>query len=346
MHSEALNRVNLGNTGLVLSELGFGGIPIIRLKEAEAERVVRAAYEMGINLFDTANAYKDSERKMGNALRGLRDRVVLATKSFKRDGQGLAADLEHSLRQLQTDYIDIFQLHQVSREEQWQEITRPSGAMEELLRARDQGKVGHIGVSSHSPDMALRLVRSREFATLQFPFNFLETEPRDSLHPEAKEAGMGILAMKPFAGGAIDDAPLAMTFLRQYPDVIPLPGFHSVASLEQIVSLYSRPNRVLESDRRRMREYRQELGQSFCRRCEYCQPCPHGVMISTAMGYPLVASRMSPRTAVEFTSRAMETVPQCQECGECEEKCPYALPIRQRIKENYEFFLTHRENTG
>ncbi len=337
-----LRTVALGKTGLSVSELGFGGIPIIRLDSREAERVVRRAYDLGVTFFDTANAYKDSEEKIGRALQGLRDRVVLATKSFKRDGKGVAEHLEKSLRQLQTECIDLFQLHQISREEEWQEISRPGGAMETLLQARDEGKIVHLGFSSHSQDMALRLVRTGSFATVQFPFNFIEQEPRESLHPAAREAGMGILAMKPFAGGAIDDGTLAFTFLRQYPDVIPLPGFDSEASVEEIVSLYARSNEVRNRDLESMEAYRQELGQRFCRRCEYCQPCPSGVMVTMAMGYPLVASRMSPRTAVEFARKAMETVPLCEECGECEEKCPYDLPIMEMIRENYDLFEKHR----
>jgi hypothetical protein len=340
--SSALGSVRLGQTGLTVSEVGFGGIPIIRLDSAEAERVVRSAFERGITLFDTANAYKDSEGKIGRALEGIRDRVVLATKSFKRDWASLSEDLKNSLRQLRTERIDLFQLHQISREEEWEELTRPGGVMENLEKARVEGKIGHIGFSSHSLDMALRLVRSGAFSTVQFPFNFIEREPLDELHPAAKEAGMGILAMKPFAGGAIDDGALAFAFLRQYPEAIPIPGFDSTASVEEIVSLYDRPNQVGEAEEERMEAYRRELGRRFCRRCEYCQPCPNGVMVTMAMGYPFIASRMAPNTAVEFARKAMETVPLCEECGECEEKCPYDLPVVQMIRENYELFERHR----
>jgi len=337
-----LRSVPLGTTGLSVSELGFGGIPIIRLDSGEAERVVRRAYERGITFFDTANAYKDSEAKIGRALADVRDRVALATKSFKREAEGIQEHLENSLRQLGTDCIDLFQMHQISREEEWQEINRPGGAMERLLKARDKGMIRHIGFSSHSLDMALRLVRTRAFATVQFPFNFIETEAQEELYPAAKEAGMGILAMKPFAGGAIDNGPLAFSFLRQHPEAIPLPGFDSEASVDEIVSLYTEENSIDETKQKRMEAYRHELGQRFCRRCEYCQPCPSGVMVTTAMGYPLIASRMAPQTAVQFAGQAMETVPLCEECGECEEKCPYDLSIMQMIREHYEQYREHK----
>ncbi|MDZ7762180.1 MAG: aldo/keto reductase [Desulfovermiculus sp.] len=338
----ALRKVPLGQTGLTVSELGFGGIPLIRLGNSEAERVVRHACDLGITLFDTANAYQDSEYKMGRSLAPVRDQVVLATKSFLRDGQGIIEHLENSLRQLNTDYVDLFQLHQISREEEWQEVTRPGGAMDALLQARDQSKIRWLGFSSHSLDMALRLIQTGHFATVQFPFNFIEQEGMQELLPVAREAGMGVLAMKPFAGGVIEDGPLAFSFLRQYPDAIPVPGFDSLKSVEEIVSLYAQPNQVSGAEQRRMEDYRKEVGQRFCRRCEYCQPCPGGVMVTTAMGYPLMASRMSPQTAVEFAREAMETVPLCEECGECEEKCPYDLPIMQMIQEHYQLFKEHK----
>jgi len=340
-NSSALRSVALGRTGLTVSELGFGGIPIIRLSQQEAERVVRHAFEQGITFFDTANAYKDSETKIGRALHGVRDQVVLATKSFKRDGEAAVSDLENSLRQLQTDCIDLFQLHQVSREEEWQEITKPGGVLDRLLRAGEQGKLRYLGFSSHSLDMAVRLVQTGMFASVQFPFNFIETEARERLFPAAKAAGLQVLAMKPFAGGVLDDGRLAFSFLRQFPEAIPLPGLDSEASVDQIVSLYTRPNQVRQEDRERIEDYRRELGQRFCRRCEYCQPCPNGVMVTTAMGYPLIASRMSSRTAVDFARTAMETVPLCEECGECEVKCPYGLPIVEMIKENHALFEKH-----
>jgi len=341
-NASVLGSVPLGGTEINVSEIGFGGIPIIRLDEQEAERVVRHAFEREITLFDTANAYKDSEAKMGRALQGLRDRVVLASKSFKRSGDEIVEQLENSLRQLDTDYIDLFQLHQISREEEWQEILRPGGVIDRMNKAMEQGKIRYLGFSSHSLEMALRLVDTEVFSTVQFPFNFIETEAMDELHPAARNKNMGILAMKSFAGGVIDNGPLAFTFLRQYQDVVPLPGFDSIESIEEIVSLYAQPNTVSEEEQRRMENYRQELGRRFCRRCEYCQPCPNGVMVTMAMGYPLVVSRMSRQTAVEFAREAMETVPLCEQCGECEDKCPYELPIMEMIRENYELFLRHK----
>ncbi len=339
--SSALSSTTLGSTGLKVSTVGFGGIPIIRLDVNEAEQVVRHAYEQGINLFDTANAYKDSEYKIGRALQRVRDKVVLATKSFKRDGNEVVEQMENSLRQLRTDYIDLYQLHQISQEEEWQEINRLGGVMDKLSKELDKGKICYLGFSSHSLDMAVKLVQKGVFSTVQFPFNFIEQESQDKLFPVAKDYNMGILTMKPFAGGVIDDGILAFSFLRQYPNIIPLPGFDSISSVDEIISFYAEPNVLNKEKQNRMEKYRQELGRRFCRRCEYCQPCPNGVMITMAMGYPLVVSRMSPQKAVEFARQAMETVQLCEKCGECEKKCPYKLPIMEMLQENYKLFKKH-----
>jgi uncharacterized protein len=331
----------LGNTGLDVSELGFGGIPILRVSTTEAELIVRHAYDHGINFFDTANAYRDSEEKMGRAFEGLRKKVVIATKTMSRDAKGAAAHLEQSLRMLRTDYVDIYQLHQVAQESVWEKICAAGGALEVLQKAKQAGKIRFLGITSHSRPMALKLIQTGLFSTVQFPFNFIEEAAKDDLHPEARRLGLGILAMKPFAGGVIDNATVAFKYLRQFPDVLPLPGFDSVAAVDEVVSFYEHINEVNAEDKEKMELYRRELGQQFCRRCEYCQPCPQGVMITPAMGYQVAARRMSPRVSVEFSRMAMETVPKCIECGACLQRCPYNLPIPTMLKKHYAMWEQH-----
>ena len=334
----------LGNTGLTVSELGFGGIPILRLESSLAERIVSHAFEKGITFFDTANAYRDSEEKMGRAFAGMRNKVVIATKTMRRDGPGALEQLELSLKRLQTDYIDLFQLHQVAQENVWQTITAPGGALEVLQKAKEAGKIRFLGVTSHSRPMAIKLIQTGLFSTVQFPFNFIEEAASADLHPEARRLGMGILVMKPFAGGVIDNATVAFKFLRQFPDAIPLPGFDSLEAVDEVVSFYETPNRVSDEDEAMMQTYRRELGQQFCRRCEYCQPCPQGVMITPAMGYQVVARRMSPAVSVDFSRAAMETVPQCIDCGVCLQRCPYNLPIPTMLKKHYAMWQQHCES--
>jgi hypothetical protein len=337
--------IPFGKTGLTVSEVGFGGIPIIRLDEDTAVKVVRRVYESGITLYDTANAYRDSEKKIGRALVDVRNKVILATKTLCRDGAGAVEQLENSLQMMKTDYMDIYQLHQIAQEKDWEIVTGPGGAMEAVIKAKEQGKIRFIGVTSHNLAMAVKLVKTGIFSTIQFPFNFIEDAAKDELHIAARERGLGILGMKPFAGGMIDNAEIAFKFLREHPDVIALPGFDSLEKVDEIVSFYQQPNTVTKNDLKLMEKYRQELGKKFCRRCEYCQPCPQGVLITTAMAYQVIASRMSPQVAVEFSKASMESVTLCTECRECVDRCPYELPIPDILKAHYDLYEQHRAET-
>ena len=336
-----MRKVVLGKTGIEVSEAGFGCIPIIRLSTSEAVIVLRRAYDRGITLFDTANAYLDSEEKIGLALEGIRKRVVLATKTLKRDRAGAEADIDLSLQRLRSDYLDLFQLHQLSLESDFKKATGPDGVLEAVYRAKQAGKLRHIGVTSHSTEMAVKLVKTGLFSTIQFPFNFIESKPADELLPAARQEGMGILAMKPFGGGALDNAEICFKFLRMYPHVIPLPGFDAVEQVDQVAAIYETGNEVLPEDIAAMERYRTELGQRFCRRCEYCQPCEQGVMITPAMNYPIIAHRMSGAKAAGFATQAMKSVGNCTECGECVKRCPYGLPIPEMIKEHLALYQRH-----
>ena len=336
----------LGNTGLVVSEVGFGCIPIIRLETIQAVKTLRYAYEQGITFYDTANAYRDSEAKIGLAFSGMRDKVVIATKTGRRDGKGVLEHLENSLRMLQTDYIDLYQLHQLSHEKEWEIVTSAGGALEVISKAQQQGKIRHIGVTSHSLHMALRLVKTGLFSTVQFPFNFIENGAKDELREIAEKMNVGFIVMKPFAGGMIDNATIVFKFLRQFTDMLPIPGFDSPEAVDEIVALYGNENVMTDADQALMDKYRAELGKEFCRRCEYCQPCPHGVIITPAMGYQVLARRMSPAVAVDFARNAMESVEQCVECGVCIERCPYDLPIPKMLKRHHGMFKQHQTLLG
>ena len=336
----------LGKTGLEVSEVGFGAIPIIRLSFVEAERVLRRALERGINFYDTAHLYVDSEEKIGRTFAGQRQQIILASKTMKRDHQGAKEDLELSLHRLGTDYLDLYQLHQVSQESDWEILTSLDGALEVLTRAQEAGQIRHLGVTSHSLEMAVRLVQTGLFNTVQFPFNFVEMEAAASLHPLARQEQLGILGMKPFCGGLVEDARAAFAYLRQFPDVIPLAGCDSVARVDQVADLYAAEPQVTPEDLTAMDRYRAELGDLFCRRCEYCQPCPHGVMVTPAMLYGIVAHRMGPVKAAAFAAKAMESVRLCEECGECASRCPYHLPILETLKKHLALYDRHRQEKG
>jgi predicted aldo/keto reductase-like oxidoreductase len=322
--------------------VGFGSIPIIRLQIDAAVRVLCHAYEKGITFYDTANMYRDSEAKIGKALSHVRDKIIIATKTTRRDAAGFRETLENSLRMLKTDYLDVYQFHQVANEIEWNKIRQEGGAWQEAQKARAEGKIRFLGVTSHDLQMAIKLAQTGLFSTVQFPFNFIEQEAKDELHVYAREKGIGIIVMKPFAGGVIDSAAITFKYLRQFPDIIPIPGIDSMRFVDEIVSLYDSPNVVNEQDMETMSRYREELGRKFCRRCEYCQPCPQGVIITPAMSYPIVVSRMSPKVSVELLKLPMESIQKCTECGECIERCPYKLPIPEILKKNYDLFEAHR----
>jgi predicted aldo/keto reductase-like oxidoreductase len=332
---------NLGETGLIISELGFGGIPIMRLDKMEAVKVLRHAFDRGITFFDTANAYRDSEEKMGIAFQGMRDKVVIATKTTKRDAAGIMDHLDNSLRMLQTNYIDLYQLHQVAQEKDWETLTGAGGGLETVVKAQKEGRIRCLGITSHSLPMAIKLVKTGLFSTVQFPFNLIETEAI-SLYETARELKMGFICMKPFGGGAIENAELAFKYLRQYPEVIAIPGCDSIGSIDNIVDIYSRPHLLEEVDKRRMEEYRCRIGKTFCRRCEYCQPCPQGVVITPAMGYPVMLHRTSTEVAVSFLGNAMNSVKKCIKCGICTKRCPYELPIPEMLEKHYKMFEADR----
>ncbi|MGQ9632157.1 MAG: aldo/keto reductase [bacterium] len=334
-----MQRVRLGRTGLVVSKVGFGGIPIQRLSEDEAVRVVKESIDMGITLIDTANGYTTSEERIGKAIKGQRQNLVIATKTGARDAKTAREHLELSLRRLQTDYIDIWQFHNASKEEHWEKILGPSGAMEVASKAVDEGKVRHIGVTTHYISMAERYVESGLVETVQAPFNFMATDAAERLVDLAREHDVGFIAMKPMAGGMLQDAKLAFRFLMQYDNAVPIPGIERIEEMREIISIVENPAPLSESEKRRMDEIREELGPTFCRRCDYCQPCPQEIPISMVLSIESFIRRMPPDRVISGgMAKGIDKAETCTECGECEERCPYELPIREMLKEKIATF--------
>jgi predicted aldo/keto reductase-like oxidoreductase len=334
-----MKTMRLGKTGLEVSRVGFGGIPIQRLTEDEAIRVVQRCLDLGVTFIDTANGYTTSEERIGKAIAGRREQVVIATKSGGKDKQTALEHLELSLRRLNTDYLDLWQFHGVSTFEAYEQILGPGGAMEAAREALEAGKVRHIGITSHSMDVALKAVPSGLFETVQFPFNVITKEPADELVPLAKKHDVGFIAMKPFAGGMLDNADLAIKYLLQFDSVVPDPGIERTAEIEEIVDIVNGPWELTSQERQEIEDLRAQVDTRFCRRCEYCQPCPQGVRISTIMNLPSFVKRFpKERLLSDWIAGAMATGKDCIECGECEEKCPYHLPIREMIVEYMEVY--------
>ena len=334
-----MKQVRLGKTGLMVSELGFGGIPIQRRTEQEAIDVVRHCLDAGITFVDTANGYTTSEERVGKAIAGRREQVVLATKSHGVDAETYRAEMELSFRRLAVDYIDIFQFHNISTEEQFDKVTAPGGPLDVAREAQSAGRIGHIGVTSHKLDMALKLVPTGLFETLMFPFNFITSEPAEELVPLCKQHDVGFIAMKPIGGGLLEDVNLAFKWLRQYPDVLPLVGIQSNAEIDEISGVIADREPLTQAQWADIKRLQDELGTRFCRGCDYCQPCQQEIRISTMLRLRSFARRMhTDRTYGDWGQSQVATAETCSDCGECEARCPYELPIREMMRDNIAWY--------
>lgn len=343
---EKMKKVRLGRTDLLVSEVGFGGIPIINLSMEEGIALVRHCFGLGITFFDSANMYGDSEKKIGAGLESVRDQVVLATKTLKRDAEGAAKHVDQSLESLKTRVIDVYQLHQVANQETLDQVLAPGGAYEALDKARSDGKIRFIGVSSHNIRIAMEACRTDRFDTVQIPFNFIEQDAMDELFQVAEEMDMGVIGMKPLAGGVLDRADLCFRFLQQYPKVVPIPGMRAREEADEIVQLYRTQRALTDEQRKEVEEIRSELGTKFCRRCEYCMPCRQEIHIPTALGIKAFVKRLPPVVTIAMADANMKKAETCVECGECAEKCPYELPVPDLIKENLALYRAYvKEHT-
>ena len=264
--------------------------------------------------------------------------MVLATKTMERSADDVARELEFSLKRLETDYLDLYQFHHVSRPDDLAALLAPGGGLEAVRRAMDQGVVRHLGVTSHHPDVALKAVETGFFETVQFPFNFVESDALQKPFPAAFARDMGVIAMKPFAGGMLASAELCMGFLRQHPEARPIPGVQSREEVDQILAIYEAEPVLTPKMEAEMASIKAELGENFCHRCGYCQPCPQGVNIPAILMFPSQTKRFPPPAAQRIGQASMGSAEDCVECGECEQKCPYGLPVAQLVADTAEYF--------
>jgi hypothetical protein len=277
--------------------------------------------------------YTTSEERIGKAIAGRRHEVILATKSVSRTPDAILADLDQSLKNLQTDYVDIFQFHNVSTEQDLKTVLAAGGPLDAVRTARDEGRIRHIGVTSHRLSVAREAVASGAFETVMIGLNFVNTEAADELIPLARERDLGIIVMKPMAGGMLENPALAFKYLNAFPDLLVLVGIAEMGEMEQNIGLLEFKGHLTIEEQREMERIREELGNGFCRMCNYCQPCPQQIMISAIMYTEVALKRFDPKRIFEGEwDKFMNTVPDCIDCGECEKRCPYELPIRERIK--------------
>ena len=322
----------LGKTGLKISRMGFGGIPIQKIDAQGTKKQMQKLLDAGINYIDTARGYTVSEEYLGFALEGIREHFVLATKSMSRDRENMARDIDISLHNLRTDHIDLYQIHNPNLGD-LEKVCTPGGAVEALQKAKAAGKIGHLGVTVHTLEVFQAALELDWVETIMFPYNIVETQGEDLIR-RCTEKNIGFICMKPLAGGAIDDATLALRFVMQNPHIsVVIPGMAEEAELAQNIAAVNDDSPLRDDELQKIQSIRHSLGTQFCRRCNYCAPCTAGIPIS---GVFLMEGYLS-RYGLEDWARTRysgfaKTAADCTGCGVCETRCPYNLPIRQMLK--------------
>jgi uncharacterized protein len=329
-----MEKRTLGRTDMAVSAIGFGGIPIQGVSFEEADRILKTAIAKGINFFDSARGYTDSEEKMGGSFAGARGGIYLSTKSLYRSASELAKDVETSLRNFRTDTIDLYQLHSIGTQADLDRVLSPGGAYEALVAARAAGKIRWIGITGHSREIMLKAIRTGLFDTAQFPFNPIETEWEEEVIPAAKAAGVGTICMKPLAGGAIRNRALALRFeLSRGMDVV-IPGMDAAEQVEENASAGERLAAPDAAELAALEAERKLWGGKFCRRCGYCLPCPNGLNIPFLF---LIDGYYTRYELKDWALARLAALPKkfadCAACGECLEKCPYGLAIPDMMKD-------------
>lgn len=334
-----MERIRFGKTGLMVSRVALGGIPIMRIPRVEAAKLVREAVDLGINFIDTATVYADSEEKIGAGIRGLRrDELVIASKSLAADRKTFNENLDLSLRRLGVEHIDIHQIHNISSEERLAAVFAPGGAYEGLMAAVEAGKVRFPGFSSHSLPLAAGILKGGAFASVQIPFNYIDHGAEKEVIPLAKELDVGCIAMKPMGGGLLDNAELSFRYLLQYDSIVPDPGIEKIGELREIAAIVDRMPALEAADRREIERLRAEFGPSWCHRCDYCQPCPQGIPISDVLSARSAGKRFSPERFRSMVGPAIEKARTCVSCGACATRCPYHLDIPALLKDGVAYW--------
>lgn len=333
-----MQTVVLGQTGIEVSKNGFGALPIQRISKEDAVKLIRKAYEAGINYFDTARWYTDSEEKLGEALQGIREKVIISTKTGAQKADDFWKDLETSLTMLKTDYIDIYQFHNPAV------CPKPgdgSGLYEAMLEAKAQGKIRHIGITNHRLAVAREAIESGLYETMQFPFCYLASEEDLALVNLCKEKNMGFIAMKALSGGLITDSAMAYAYLAQFDHVAPIWGVQREEELDEFISYQDNPPALTSMMKQQIKKDQKQLAGDFCRGCGYCMPCPAGIEINNCARMSLLLRR-APKEGYltpEWQEK-MRKIDGCLHCNKCMSKCPYGLHTPDLLKRNYEDYKT------
>ncbi len=336
-----MKKIRLGRTELRVGASSFGALPVQRLSKSEAVKLLRQAYELGMNYFDTAHGYTDSEEKIGLALSDVRKEIIISTKSPAKDKKTLLEDIETSLERMKTDYIDLLQLH---NPDTLPDPEDPDGLYGGLLEAKRQGMIRHIGITNHSLERAAAAVKSGKYETIQYPFSSLASEEEIELTKLAKKEDVGFIAMKGLSGGLITNAATTFSFIKQYDNVVPIWGIQRESELLEFIEMEKNPPAYDEAMKELIRKDREELAGNFCRGCGYCKPCPAGIDIPTMARMSLLLRR-SPyqRYMTEEFKEQMMVIEKCLHCNACMSRCPYHLNTPELLQENLKDYLQFYE---
>ena len=341
-----VEKVRLGRTNLLVNKMGWGGIPIQRVSEQEAVSVIRAVVDMGVDLLDTARNYTNSEYKMGLGLQTINRPVILSSKSAVRTDK-IRDEVEISLQQMGVKKIDLYHLHNISNFEQYEKVMKVGGAYEGLKRVRDEGLIEFIGITSHSLHVLERAIEDEYFDVVMACYSFLEPDAAQKLFPLAKAKDIGVITMKPFSGGVIEEAGPALRFVLSTPDIVPIPGSETLEKARLNWEIFTQDHSLTEKDKEQIEALRQELNHQFCRRCDYCQPCAEKISIQHMMGLKSIIKRFGPQTQeADWIRSLIERARNCSECGECLTRCPYQLSIPDLIKKNLAWYDESKKQGG
>ena len=328
-----MKTITLGKTGITTPQNAFGALPIQRVSMEVAVRLLRGAYEGGMTFFDTARAYSDSELKLGEAFDGMRDKVYISSKTMAKTPEKFWEDLETTLKNLRTDYLDIYQFHCVNQ------CYRPgdgTGMYEAMLEAKEQGKIRHIGITAHLIGVAEEIVESGLYETLQFPFSYLASDREIRLVRDAEKAGMGYLAMKGLCGGLLTNSEACMAFMKDY-NVLPIWGIQRESELAEWLAFFEKDAEMTDEIRSIIEKDKEDLSGDFCRGCGYCMPCTVGIQINNcARMSQLIRRAPSENFLGEEWQGLMGKIEECVDCGLCKSRCPYGLDTPNLLRKNYE----------
>lgn len=341
-----MERIRLGRTELMATRPAMGCLPVQRCTAEEGAALIRAAYDGGIRFFDTANAYTDSEQKVGMALHDVRDQVILATKSEARDRTGCLAHIENSLKMLQTDHIDLFQFHCC---DELPDHEDSQGAWAAALQAKQEGKILHIGITTHRIAVAEAAIASGLYETLQFPFSYLSSDRDLALAAACRKADMGFIAMKGLAGGLLTNPRACHAFMEQYDNVVPIWGIQTMAELQQWLDTAAENPQLDAALQQVIDQDRAQLNGAFCRGCGYCMPCPQGIDIRNCarMNMLLRRSPWQQYYTPEWQEK-MKRIESCIGCRQCASHCPYQLDTPEMLKymrkDYLQFYEDHKDS--